>query len=243
LRLLVAYDGGGFHGFALQPGVATVGGALAGALERYLRHTVELTCAGRTDTGVHAWGQVVSFDARADADPAALQRALNRTLRPAIVVREAAVADPGFDARRAATGRVYRYSIRNDPVADPFSARTAWHVPAPLDLRAMRLACDALHGEHDFSSFCRRPPVPGASLVRVVRDARWLDLGDGRLRFDIEASSFCHQMVRSVVGTLVQVGLGKRKAGQMAETVRARSRACAGQPAPAHGLCLWEVLY
>jgi len=216
---------------------------LAAALERYLRHTVELTCAGRTDTEVHAWGQVVSFDARADADPVALQRAVNRALRPNIVVREAAVAEPGFDARRSARGRLYRYSIRNDPVADPFTAGTAWHVPAPLDLPAMRLACDALFGEHDFSSFCRRPPVPGASLVRVVRDARWRDLGEGGLRFDIEASSFCHQMVRSVVGTLVEIGLGKRKAGQMAGIVEARSRAGAGQPAPAHGLCLWEVLY
>jgi tRNA pseudouridine38-40 synthase len=239
----VAYDGGGYHGFALQPGVPTVGGALARALERYLRHTVELTCAGRTDAGVHAWGQVVSFDARADADPAAIQKALNRTLRPTIVVREAAVAEPGFDARRCATGRSYRYTVRNDPILDPFSAATAWHVPARLDLAAMRLACDALIGEHDFSSFCRRPPAPSGSLVRRVRDARWLDLGGGMLRFDIEASAFCHQMVRSIVGTLVDVGLGRKNAGQMAAIVRSGSRARAGQPAPAHGLCLWHVDY
>ncbi len=239
----MAYDGRGYHGFAAQPGVETVGGALTGAIERYLRHTIDLTCAGRTDTGVHAWGQVISFDARADADPKALQRALNRSLRPAIVVREATVAHPAFDARRSATARLYRYTVRNDPVADPFSAGTAWHVPAPLDLSAMRLACDALHGEHDFSSFCRRPPVPDASLVRVVRDARWVDLGGGMLQFRVEASSFCHQMVRSVVGTLVEVGLGKRRAGEMTGIIRARSRAAAGQPAPAHGLCLWEVRY
>lgn len=241
--MVVAYDGGGYHGFALQPGVATVGGALAGALERYLRHTVEITCAGRTDSGVHAWGQVISFDARANAEPAALQRAVNRALRPSIVVRDAEVAEPDFDARRWATGRTYRYTVRNHPVADPFRAATVWHVTAPLDLPAMRLACDALHGEHDFSSFCRRPPVPEASMVRVVRDARWHDLGEGMLRFDIEGSSFCHQMVRSVVGTLVDVGLGKRKAGEMASIIRARSRSAAGQLAPAHGLCLWEVIY
>jgi tRNA pseudouridine38-40 synthase len=243
LRLLVAYDGSGYHGFAVQPGVATVGGALVHALERYLRHTVELTCAGRTDTGVHAWGQVVTFDARQDADPKALQRAVNRTLRPAIVVRQATVADAGFDARRSATGRLYRYTVRNDPVLDPFTAGTAWHVPAPLDLPAMRLACDALHGEHDFGSFCRRPPVPDASLVRMVRRAGWEDLGGGMLRFEIEASSFCHQMVRSVVGTLVEVGLGKRRAGEMSTVLRARNRQAAASPAPAHGLCLWEVSY
>lgn len=243
VRLLVAYHGAGFHGFALQPGVPTVGGALARALERYLRHTVELTCAGRTDAGVHAWGQVVSFDARSDVDVAGMARAVNRALRPRVVVRSAEVASPTFDARRSATGRRYRYTVRNDPVADPFTAALAWHVPRPLDLGAMRLACDPLYGEHDFSSFCRRPPVDGASLVRVVRDARWVDAGDGQLRFEIEASSFCQQMVRSLVGTLVEVGLGKRKAGEMTAVLQAHSRAAAGPPAPPHGLCLWDVNY
>jgi tRNA pseudouridine38-40 synthase len=243
LRLLVAYDGSRFRGFALQPGVPTVGGALVAALERYLRHTVELTCAGRTDAGVHAWGQVVSFNARADVDPIRMQRAVNRAVRPSIVVREAQIAPDGFDARRSATGRRYRYTVRNDPVADPFSAGTAWHVPTPLDLTAMRLACDPFYGEHDFSSFCRRPAVPDASLVRVVRDARWVDSGKGILRFEIEASSFCHQMVRSIVGTMVEVGLGKRKAGEMTSVIRSGSRSAAGQLAPAHGLCLWEVNY
>jgi tRNA pseudouridine38-40 synthase len=243
LRLLVAYHGAGFHGFALQPGLPTVGGALAGALERHLRHTVELTCAGRTDAGVHAWGQVVSFDARAGVDVAGLQRAVNRALRPQVVVREAEVGHDGFDARRWATGRRYRYTVRNHAVADPFTAGTAWHVDRPLDLGAMRLACDPLYGEHEFSSFCRRPPVEGASLVRVVRDAQWVDLGEGMLRFEIEASSFCQQMVRSIVGTMVDIGSGKRKAGEMAAVVRARSRAAAGQLAPPHGLCLWKVDY
>ena len=241
--MLVAYHGAGFHGFALQPGVPTVGGALAGALERHLRHTVELTCAGRTDTGVHAWGQVVTFEARADVDAAALQRATNRALHPNVVVRAVEPAPPGFDARRSATGRRYRYTVRNHPVGDPFTAATAWHVAPRLDLTAMRLACDALYGEHDFSSFCRRPPLDGASLVRVVRGADWADLGEGMLRFEIEASSFCQQMVRSIVGTMVEIGRGKRKAGEMAAVVRARSRAAAGQLAPPHGLCLWEVNY
>jgi tRNA pseudouridine38-40 synthase len=243
LRLLVAYHGSGFHGFALQPGVPTVAGALSGALERFLRHTVELTCAGRTDAGVHAWGQVISFDARAGVDPVAVQRAVNRALRPHIVVRAAEIAPDGFDARRWASGRSYRYTVRNHPVADPFSAGTAWQVERPLDLGSMRLACDPLYGEHDFSSFCRRAPAPGGSLVRVVRDARWVDLGDGMLRFEITASSFCQQMVRALVGTLVDIGTGKRKAGEMTAVLRSRSRAAAGQLAPPHGLCLWEVTY
>lgn len=241
VRLVVAYLGGGFRGFAAQPGQVTVAGALATALERHLRHTVELTCAGRTDAGVHAWGQVVSFLARADVDLAAMTRSVNRSLRPSVVIREAALSSPGFDARRSATGRRYRYTVVNRPVPDPFLAATAWHVERPLDLPAMRLGCDPLYGEHDFSSFCRRPLM--GSLVRVVRHAGWTDLGDGFLRFEIEASSFCQQMVRSVVGTLVDMGLGRRRPGEMSAIVRAGDRSAAGQIAPPHGLCLWEVCY
>ena len=219
-----------------------MGGALARALERHLRHTVEITCAGRTDTGVHAWGQVVSFDARADADPEGIQRALNRALRPGIVVRSVDIAPAGFDARRSATARHYRYRVLNQPLPDPFRAGTTWHVAAPLDLAAMRLACDPLLGEHDFSSFCRSP-APEVSLVRVVRDAHWVEAGDRVLQFEISASAFCHQMVRSLVGTLVDVGRGKTRAGELTGILAARSRAAASQPAPPHGLCLWAVDY
>ncbi|HLI02276.1 MAG TPA: tRNA pseudouridine(38-40) synthase TruA [Acidimicrobiales bacterium] len=240
-RLLVAYVGTGLHGFARQPGQLTVAGTLGHALERFLRHTVELTCAGRTDSGVHAWGQVVSFDARADADLDDLVRAANRTLRPAIVIRSAAWASDDFDARHSARWRRYRYQILNRAVPDPFTAGTVWHVDTLLDVRTMQLACDPLFGEHDFSSFCRRPPR--GSLVRLVRDVKWIDEGDGRLRFEIEASSFCQQMVRAVVGLMVDVGRGKRRAGEVSGILRARDRAAAGQLAPPHGLCLWEVGY
>jgi tRNA pseudouridine38-40 synthase len=243
--MTVAYDGGRFHGFAANPGVDTVGGTLAAAVTKVLGPPVELTCAGRTDTGVHAWGQVVHFDTRADPAPdlAGLQRSVNSMLAPEVVVREAGVAPPGFDARRSATARRYRYTVLNRPWPDPFLAATAWQVEEPLDVRAMELACDALIGSHDWSAFCRRPPGEGASLVRVVRDARWVDLGAGVLRFDIEASSFCHQMVRSVVGTLVAVGRGRKRAGDVSWIIRSRDRSLAAQPAPPHGLCLWEVVY
>ncbi|MBO0732197.1 MAG: tRNA pseudouridine(38-40) synthase TruA [Acidimicrobiaceae bacterium] len=242
MQLVVAYLGGGFRGFAAQPHQRTVAGVLTAALERHLRHIVELTCSGRTDAGVHAWGQVVTFDAREDVDLEALARAVNRALRPEVVVRAAETVAPDFDARRSATSRRYRYDVLNTPLPDPFLAATAWHVPAPLDLGAMRLACDPLHGEHDFSSFCRRPPG-GGSLVRVVHDARWSDLGNGRLRFEIEASSFCQQMVRAVVGTMVDMGLGKRRAGEMSGILRAKDRGAAGRLAPPHGLTLWQVSF
>jgi tRNA pseudouridine38-40 synthase len=165
-------------------------------------------------------------------------------LRPAIAVRAAEVAAPGFDARFSARARRYRYLVLNRPTPDPFLAATAWHVEVPLDIARMRLACDPLIGEHDFSSFCRRPKGDGeVSLVRRVLDARWTDDGDGLLRFDIEATAFCHQMVRSIVGTLVDVGRGRLRAGQVKGILAARDRAAAGEPAPPHGLCLVEVVY
>ena len=171
VRMTVAYHGGGYRGFAAQQGVKTVGGALAQSLERTLGHPVKLTCAGRTDAGVHAWGQVVSFDAEAARlDPVRLQRSVNRQLAPAIVVRDACVAPPDFDARRSALSRCYRYSVFNRPVPDPFLASTTWHVDTPLDVRAMQTAGDPLIGEHDFSSFCRAPPGEGVTLVRRVLD-------------------------------------------------------------------------
>jgi len=243
VRIDVAYDGTGFHGFAENVGVRTVAGTLREALERVLGHRIELTGAGRTDRGVHARGQVVTFDASADRfDPVSLTRSLNKLLGPAIAVRSAAVAPEGFDARFSAVARVYRYRILNTPVHDPLLARVVWHVPTPLDLNAMRIGADALIGEHDFSSFCRKPDGE-ASLVRRVLRTCWTDRGEGLLEFEIEAQSFCHQMVRSIVGTLVDMGLGKRKAGEMLAILAARDRNVAGRVAPPQGLVLWEVRY
>jgi len=249
VRMVVAYEGSGFKGFAAQAeGVRTVAGVLQEAAHKVLGHPVKLTCAGRTDAGVHAWGQVVHFDSPLDAsagelDLASLQRSLNRMLKPSVVVRAADVASPDFDARFSATARRYRYTIVNTPTPDPFRATTAWHVDTPLDVRAMLAACDPFLGEHDFSTFCKKPDDPARSMVRKVHDATWVDLGEGILRFDIEAQSFCHQMVRSIVGTIVDVGLGKKRAGDITWMLRAKDRSVAGPVAPAHGLCLWEVLY
>ena len=245
VRMLVAYDGTGFHGFSENLDVRTVGGELARALETVLRQPVNLIVAGRTDRGVHAWGQVVHFDVdQPEPDLVGLQRHLNSMLGPAIVVRSAEVASAGFNARRSAVARRYRYTVLNRPVPDPFLATTTWHVAEPLDLAALRLACDPIIGEHDFSSFCRVPKrIPDASLVRLVYDARWHDVGDGLLRFDIDASSFCQQMVRALVGTMVPMGLGRQRAGEMAGILRARTRSVANRIAPARGLCLWEVVY
>jgi tRNA pseudouridine38-40 synthase len=243
VRATVAYDGTDFSGFAVQDGQRTIGGDLTDAIARVLGHPVELTCAGRTDSGVHAWGQVISFDADSQRlDLEGLQRSVNKQLRPHIALRSMECAPADFDARFSATSRLYRYTVLNSPTPSPFLAGTAWWVDAPLDVKAMRLACDPLIGEHDFSSFCRRPNED-ASLTRRVLDARWQSCDDGRLEFWIEASAFCHQMVRSIVGTIVEVGLGKKRAGDLTGILRSADRSTAGQLAPPQGLCLWKVHY
>jgi len=278
-RLRVAYDGSGFHGFAAQEGLPTVAGTLAEALSRVTRTPVTLTCAGRTDAGVHALDQMVHFDVpveRSSAlEPAALIKSCNSQIGPAIVVRTAEIAPDGFDARHSATSRRYRYLVVNAPVPDPLLAGLTWHVPDPLDLRAMVSAADALLGEHDFRAFCRRVPGTTADdpIPRRVVDARWTKL-DGRpsgartagtsdldaernaatgpslapvvgdlLAFEIEANAFCHQMVRSLVGTLVEVGRGRKRASDMLPILRSADRSQAGQPAPPHGLTLMVVRY
>lgn len=251
LAMTIAYDGSGFHGMAAQPGQVTVAGALGGAIEQVTGQPVKLTVAGRTDTGVHAWGQVVSFDLeRSRLDVEVLQRSLISMLAPAIVVRSVVEAAPGFDARRSALSRRYRYHVLNRTVPDPFLAATSWHVPEALDLKALALACDPIIGEHDFSSFCRVPRnVDEPRMVRRVIDARWSRLsatgtgGADLVRFEIEATSFCQQMVRALVGLMVAMGDGRQRAGEMSSILRARSRAAAVHLAPPHGLCLWDVTY
>lgn len=242
LKLVVAYDGTDFHGFAAQPDVRTVAGVLAPALEKVLRHAPDITCAGRTDAGVHAWGQVISLPCAAGVDPRRLQKALNGMLGPEVVVRSCEVVAPDFDARHSARWRRYRYTIVNRAVPDPFLARYAWWVPGELRWEAMQLGADPFVGEHDFAAFCRGGP-PGSTTVRRVEECRWTDAGDGILRFEIRATAFCWQMVRSVVGTLVDIGAGSRRAGEVMGMLRARDRAAAGKVAPPQGLCLYEVGY
>ncbi|MCY3911551.1 MAG: tRNA pseudouridine(38-40) synthase TruA [bacterium] len=246
VRATVAYDGGPYHGFAVNEGVRTVGGDLAEALTKCLRHSIELTCAGRTDTGVHAWGQVVSFDAPDDADLLRVRTAVNRMLGPTIAVRALESAPEGFDARFDATSRTYRYTLLNREVPDPFLAATAWHYPHPLDIDAMNAAAVYLVGEHDFSAFCRRQHRADGtekSRVRKVLRAEWDAEDDDILRFEIEASSFCHQMVRSITGALVDIGADRRLPEAMAAILAAKDRSGVPNLAPPHGLCLWSVSY
>lgn len=252
----------------------TVAGVLATAIARAARleRPALIVCAGRTDAGVHAAGQVAHVDLPGDYD-GDLARAVNRQTAPSVVVRHAAPAPEGFDARRSARSRHYRYLVHNSPVPDPLLVSVAWHVPDRLDLRAMASATDPLIGEHDFRAFCRRAPgtAPEDPIVRRVTEAGWRrvapdgwvaltgggvpeargdaeDGGDaghwrGLLRFDIVAGSFCHQMVRSVVATLVEAGRGRASAATVMALLEAGSRSGAPQPAPPQGLCLVAVTY
>jgi tRNA pseudouridine38-40 synthase len=239
LRLVLAYDGTDFRGFARQPGERTVQGVLEEALARILGTAPRLSVAGRTDAGVHAEGQVISF--RADADPERVQRSVNGMLSPEVVVVRAERAPRGFDARRSATAREYRYRMRTGAVPSPFTARYEWHRPGEYGLGLMRRAARLLEGEHDFVSFCRaagtaRSTVRTLERLSVRREGEVVEV---RAR----AGSFLHQMVRSLVGTLVTVGEGKMEPDSMPEVLEARSRGAAGAVAPPHGLALVRVVY
>ena len=240
----VAYDGSGFSGFARNPGVHTVEAALESALTESLRHPVKVSCAGRTDRGVHARGQVISLDAdESHFEPHALGRALNRRLGPEIAVDRIEVAPAAFDARLSCTGRHYRYHVLNRPVHDPLRRHHLWHVPVPLDVDAMNAAAEGLIGLHDFTAFSKRNKSrPTEVFLRRVHAAEWAR-DDDVLRFDITANAFTHQMVRSLVGMLTAIGSGRREVDDLAVVLASLDRGLAPSPAPPTGLVLWEALY
>lgn len=237
-RLDLAYDGTEFRGFARQAAVRTVQGELESALGLVLRTEVELTCSGRTDAGVHARHQVVSFVTEAEVDPDRIARAVTSMLGPEVVVYRAAVVEPQFSARFTATWREYRYRVLNAPVPDPLRRHTTWHLADPLDPTPMNLAAGHLVGEHDFASFCRQ--TEGRSTVRTVLEAGWSEEGD-LMVMTVRASSFCHQMVRSMVGLCVDAGRGRVDPDSVPAVLEARDRTANRPMAPARGLILWEV--
>jgi tRNA pseudouridine38-40 synthase len=242
VRLAIAYDGGGFSGWAAQPGRRTVQGELEEALARVLRVPVALTVAGRTDAGVHARGQV----AHADLPPAALQLGLVRRLAgmlpPDVRVRAVQPAPDGFDARFSAVWRRYAYRVVDDPAAaDPLRRYDTLSWPRPLDRDAMQAAADQLLGERDFAAFCKRRD--GATTVRALQQLDWDRDRTGVLTATVRADAFCHSMVRSLIGALLAVGEGRRPPDWPAAQLARTGRSSEVTVAPAHGLTLVEVGY
>jgi tRNA pseudouridine38-40 synthase len=243
VRLTLAYDGTGFHGWARQrdPTIRTIEDEVGSQLERVVRHPVKLSVAGRTDAGVHARGQVASFRSGSSISPERLQEALNTALAPEVVVVGAGYAPDGFDARFSAVAREYLYLVHEAPLPDPFTARFVWRRPGRLALGSMRRAARDLQGENDFTSFCRHPGAD-RSTVRDLRRLAVSRQGDV-LSIRAVADAFLHQMVRSLVGTLVAVGEGKLEADSIPAVLAARDRSAAGRLAPPRGLTLEHVRY
>lgn len=254
VRIDLGYDGGGFHGWARQPGLRTVQGELERALDTVLRvGGSSLTVAGRTDTGVHARGQVAHLDvddavvdaARGRAAHSAgdvLLRRLNGVLDADVRVRRVGAAPTGFDARFSAVWRRYAYRIADRPEAvDPLRRSHVLVAPQPLDEAAMAGASEALLGEHDFAAFCRKRP--GATTIRTLLELGWERQPDGLLVGTVRADAFCHNMVRALVGCLVAVGEGRRDAAWAAGVLAGRQRDPAVSVVQPHGLTLEEVGY
>jgi tRNA pseudouridine38-40 synthase len=238
---VLAYDGTGLHGWQTQPDVPTVQGLLGEAIRRLCPGEVRIVGASRTDAGVHALGQTVALTAESTLPAVTIQAALNAHLPREVRVVVAAEAPPGFDARRAARGKRYAYLIDNAPVPAPLLLRFAWHVPAPLDLTAMRGALAALGGRHDFSAFCAAPGREAQPVCQVR--ALHVRRRKAAVAILVSADRFLHHMVRNIVGSAVEVGRGARPPAWLADVLATGDRTLAGPTAPAHGLTLVRVLY
>ena len=243
IRIDLAYDGTDFRGWATQPGLRTVQGELQAALATILRvESVSVVCAGRTDAGVHARGQVVHLEIAKSPDLNRLVRRLNGLLAPDIRVRRASAAPEGFDARFSALRRHYAYRIADNPAALDALKRAevlAWH--RPLDLDAMTAASELLLGRHDFASFCKRRE--GATTIRTLEQLSWARDETGLIVGTVVADAFCHSMVRSLVGCLIAVGDGRRPVTWAGEVLRATQRNQGVTVLNAHGLTLERVDY
>lgn len=241
IKITMEYDGTNYAGWQWQPDEPTLQGAVEKAIMRVTGEKLRVTASGRTDAGVHAYGQVVNFHTGAELKPHSWQGALNHFLPDDMTVLSAEEADPDFSARYSARGKRYDYIVLNRWTQSPLLRNRAWHVGFPLDVEAMRLAALHLIGEHDFSSF----QASGCSASHPVRELMLLEVrqaGD-MITFSLGASAFLQHMVRNIAGTLVDVGRGRFTPGEVGEILAARDRTIAGPTAPPQGLYLMRVFY
>jgi tRNA pseudouridine38-40 synthase len=242
VKLTLEYDGTRYVGWQVQPNGPSVQAAVERALSELHKAPRKVIGAGRTDSGVHALGQVCSFFEERPLPLKAYVKGMNALLPHDMAVRQASFEADGFDARRSARGKRYRYRISNVGTRAPLARLQAWQVFPPLDVAAMQEAAQQLVGKRDFAAF----QAADCDSPHAVRDLRRLDVtgaAGGELAVVAEATAFVKHMVRNLVGTLVEVGLGKRAAGSMSALLESRDRNRAGPTAPPQGLCLEEVFY
>lgn len=236
---VVAYDGTNFFGFQTQPGVRTVQGTIENALERIFKTRSIVLVSGRTDTGVHALGQVVVFDSPIDIDEISMKNALNANLPDDVYIRKVIEVDKNFHPRFEAKRRIYHYFIYNASEPNLFIRNYAWWFPYELNVQKMRAAARYLEGEHDFKSFVK---VEGnESTVRTIYRIRILRLRHRLILIRVEGRSFARRMVRNIVGALVKVGSGQWEPEKIKEVLEAKDRSLAPATAPAHGLYFYSV--
>lgn len=257
-KLTIAYDGTPYHGWQIQPGLPTIQGTLAEALRQITGETVLPQGSGRTDTGVHALGQVASFFLDSPIPGPNLQRALNHLLPSSIRIVTLDSTSPEFHARHSARRKTYEYRISSQPICPPMLAPFVWNCIWPLDLVAMQQAADHVTGTHDFTSFAAADPdlgvrnsseedessgpVPEKTAIRTIFASAWHRESE-LLLYRVTGSGFLHHMVRNLVGTFVDVGRGRTPADSLPGILAARSRTAAGPMAPPQGLFLVEVDY
>jgi tRNA pseudouridine38-40 synthase len=245
IKLVLEYDGSAFFGFQKQPGKPTIQEALEKALSVFFRRKMKIAAAsGRTDTGAHAEGQVVNFRTSGPESLERIQRGLNALLPPSIVIKEIKEASPDFHARYHVRSKIYEYRIWNHPYRSPLMAGRAYHVPFRLDVARMRQAAKALVGRHDFRSFTSPSAIKKEkiSYVRTIRQYCIKKEGD-LIRIRVEADGFLYHMIRNMVGTLLEVGRGKRSPASIKTILKAKDRRQAGMTVPSEGLTLIRVRY
>lgn len=241
IKITLEYDGTAFHGWQRQANAVALQNVLEEKLEVLMRGPVKVEGASRTDTGVHARGQVVAFNTEDPKPVERIRHGLNGLLPQSVRAREVEEVPLVFDPRRDTLSKSYRYTWYNHPVSSPFWRRYSWHVQEPLDLKAMNQAASYLVGEHDFSSFraancSAKTPIRRILECSVIRDKE-------RVQLRITGQAFLHQMVRIIAGTLYDIGAGKQKPEEIKAILAGKSRKLAGKTAPADGLILWEIAY